>query len=156
MYNKRRIERAIKDYIRVKREFAELNIATTERSLISEVGEWFVEAIFDGKRADNKVQADWDVMVDNKKIQVKTHAKALSNKAARTTIKYAKDAQIDEVIIIVFSPSLKLRHFYIIPWELLYKKIKQVGGKSQVYWKDLSGFERPIKDLPKQELVALF
>jgi hypothetical protein len=156
MKDKERIEKAIKDYVGLKREFFELNIVTSERGLISEIGEWLVETIFDGKRARNKVQADWDVMVNGKKIQVKTHAKALSNKAARTTIKYAKNAQIDKVIIIVFTPSLKLKQFYIIPWKLLYKKIRLIGGKSQVYWKDLTDFKQPINCLPKQEIVSIF
>jgi hypothetical protein len=70
---------------------------------LAEAWKMFVETLYDGKRAENGIQKYWDIESDLGKIQVKTHAKASSNKARWSAIKYDVDSNVDYVVIVVFT-----------------------------------------------------
>lgn len=152
------ISDAIKKYLEAKKKLQECINAKTERQISSEIGEWFVMEVYDGQKAESKIQRDWDIITkDGKKIQVKTHAKHETNDNRWTKIQYGIDADIDELIIIIFSPSLSIDEFYRISWMEVQQYIRVVkNGVRCVYWNQLSNFKLKLEDLPKQEVVQLF
>ena len=85
MENLTEIKNAILDYLSALRKMRQLNITPNSKDFTSQLGEWLVEQIYEGKRAESGIQKCWDVIVGNKKIQVKTHAKANINNEDRTS-----------------------------------------------------------------------
>ncbi len=150
------ISDAIRNYVRSKKQLRELGIANTERQIVSEIGEWLVLQLFGGERAANRTQPDWDIMSDNKRIQVKSHAKGKNNNARYTKIKYLEDADIDELIIVVFSQDLIIKEFYKILWSEAQEFIRRNNVKPVIYWNDLQNYKINIRELPNQEIVGLF
>ena len=156
MQNIEIISEAIKQYVHVKKKFRELNITNSERQLVSEIAQWFVEKLYYGERADSSIQSDWDIKTKNKTIQVKGHAKSDSNRTRWTEIDYREDADIDELIIIVFTKDLSLREFYKAPWKEIQKYIKRENIKHTLKWDDLSLYKIEAENLPNQKIVELF
>ncbi|PVD49663.1 hypothetical protein DC498_23945 [Terrimonas sp.] len=97
-----------------------------------------------------------DVKVDNTKIQVKTHAKAASTYARWSYIKRDPTADIDELIIIVFSPEYKLKEFYKIKWVDALPLIKEEKDGHKIYWNHINKHQADIKTLPKPDLISVF
>jgi uncharacterized protein DUF6998 len=147
---------AIKNYVQAKKKLRELDIAISERQIVSEIGEWLVIQIYNGKRAENKTQKHWDILIEDKKIQVKAHAKGDNTTARWTNINYPKKANIDELIVIIFSQDFTLKEFYRAPWKSAYKLIKRENKKPVINWNDLATHRIDIHDLPKQNIVKIF
>lgn len=100
-----------------------MGVIRNKKDFTSQLGEWLVAELYGGISAESSSQKDWDVKVGaDLFIQVKTHAKAIGNNNRWTGIKYKKDAQINELVIIVFTHDYKLREFYKIPWNLAVQK----------------------------------
>ena len=155
------ISDAISQYLEARRILMEKDVIFSQRLVASDLGEWLIAELFDGKIAQNKVQKDWDVCVGNGdnqiNIQVKTHAKATSNKARRTPVKYTQDANIQLFIILVFDDKLKLKRMYRAPWSVVFSKVSRTKNP-YIRWADLEEEQYivDIESLPKQEIVNLF
>jgi hypothetical protein len=156
MENLTEIKNAILDYLSAMQKMRQLNIAPNSKDFTSQLGEWLVEQIYEGKRAESGIQKWWDVMVENKKIQVKTHAKAKKTNARWSYIKFDSHAVIDELIIIVFSEDYKLREFLKVDWKDALPLIKTEKDGDKIYWNHLKEFKENIKNIPKQEVISLF
>lgn len=151
-----KISKAIKQYIEVKKSFRELQISKTERQLVSEIGEWFVQQIYGGERTQSAIQSDWDLKIGDQNIQVKTHAKSDKNKTRWTKIDYPESADIKELIIIVFTEELELKEFYKAPWNKIQKFINREKVKPIIKWNDLKEYRIDHNELPNQKIVKLF
>ena len=151
---------AIKEYLKASKKLRELGILKNKHSFTNQVGEWLVETIFEGARATSGIQKAWDIDVNGKKIQVKTHSKDGTNPARFTTIsKDIGSEELDELVIIVFSSEYKLQEFYKIPWIKALEKIKPRGKKSpreELNWSEMEEFRVDITELPHQEIVKIF
>jgi hypothetical protein len=156
MENLTEIKNAILDYLSALRKMRQLNITPNSKDFTSQLGEWLVEQIYEGKRAESGIQKCWDVIVGNKKIQVKTHAKANKNNARWSYIKFNINADIDELIIIVFTPDYKLKEFLKVDWKNALPLIKTEKDGDKIYWNHLKEFKENIKNLPGQEVISLF
>lgn len=150
------IEAALKAFLQALSELRELKVITNKKDFTCQVGEWLVAMLFGGERAISGIQKDWDIKVGEKYIQVKAHAKASTTKAKWSAIKYSSDAQIDELVIVVFTHDYKLKSFYKIPWSIALKRIKRNKDRDVIYWEHQKDFEIEIDNLPKQDLVRLF
>lgn len=150
------IHNALIDYLRALRKLKELKIAPYSKDFTSQLGEWLIEKIYDGNRADNGIQKCWDVMVGDKKIQVKTHAKASSTYARWSYIKLDPSADIDKLVIIVFSAEYKLKEFFELDWSKALPLIKQEKDGDKIYWNHIKHFQIVIDNLPKQDLISVF
>lgn len=150
------IERALKAMLKALSDLRELNIITNKKDFTCQLGEWLVAMLFDGNRATSGIQKDWDVKIGEKHIQVKAHAKAETTTAKWSAVKYNQTAQIDELIIVVFTHDYKLKAFYKAPWNVAITRIRRNADRDVIHWNHLSDFEIPINRLPKQDLVNLF
>ena len=150
------IDKALKNYFKAYIELKRLNITTNKKDFTSQIGEWLVCELYGGKRAEKSIQKDWDVIVDNKFVQVKTHAKAETNGNRWTGIEYGEDAQIDELTTVVFTHDYKLREFYRTPWREAYLLVRHNSDRSLIRWDDLRKYKVAIDTLPNQDLVSLF
>lgn len=150
------IQKALNYYLTALKLLKDLGVMTNKKDFTSQIGEWFVSELFDGDRATSGVQKDWDLKIGDKFIQVKTHSKAPSTSARWTAIKYDEKANIDELIIVIFSADYKLKEFYKAPWNEALKIIKRQKKRDVIYWADLKKFQIRTIDLPNQNLVSLF
>lgn len=152
------IEKVIKEYINAIQNLNRLGVLKNKKDFTGQIGEWLVESLYDGKRSDNSIQKGWDVKVNGKRIQVKTHSKAESNDARFTRISYYEKETIDELIIIVFTFDYKIKNFFIVPWEKAYPLIKRRTKKEipELKWSLLKDFDEPLDKLPKQDIISMF
>ena len=137
---------------------------TNQKELTGQHGEWLVEVIFDGKRAESGVEKGWDVDITGYRIQVKTHAKYDTNPTSWTPLGNPAIGIADELIIIVFTKAYKLKSFYRIPWEqaiqiareTVSKKDGKTTVKHKIHWKDITRYAQDIGTLPKQDIISFF
>jgi hypothetical protein len=122
---------------------------------LAEAWKMFVETLYDGKRAENGIQKYWDVESHLGKIQVKTHAKASSNKARWSAIKYDVDSNVDYVVIVVFTEDYKLKEFYKLPWKDCLELIKRSKDRDVLMCDHLKKYQIRIDNLPENEVVKL-
>ena len=149
-----KIRRALDDLVEAKRKLRECGVLRSER-FVGEIGEWFVKSILEAKRAETSSQKGWDLLLDGKKIQVKTHAKGDDNNARWTEIKYDKEA-FDELIVVIFTKEFHLKEFYRIPINIVMQRIVPSGKQKIIKWDDLNDHQVQIDNLPHQEITALF
>jgi len=150
---------AIRDYLYALQNLHDEKILINRHSFTSQIGEWLVATIYDGERAKSGIQAGWDVIANGKYIQVKTHAKAVSNNSNFTAISSTSKAHIDELIVLNFSPDYKLLEFYQLSWEEAQKHIKFSGKnkpREELNWSTIKHHRVPLEQLPNQEVVSIF
>ena len=134
-------------------------ILTNQKDFTCQIGEWLVAELFNGVRAKSGIQPGWDVKVGERKIQVKAHAKALTNSAKYSELTFEIPPEIDELVVVVFTPDYKLKNFYLTPWKEALKILKPIGErKYKITWTSLrnNNFEIKASNLPKQDIVELF
>lgn len=145
--------------------FACLNTLRDEGILINkkdftcQIGEWLVASIYGGERAVNAIQKGWDIDINGKHIQVKTHAKAAHNKARWSAVDCSTDELVDELVIVVFTFDYKLKEFFKVPWEEAKRAVKQRGKKKprwEITWKSVTQYKQHIDELPRQNIIQLF
>lgn len=150
------INLALTDYLAAMDKLQKLGVTPNKKDFTSQIGEWFVNELYGGQRATSSTQKHWDIQVDGKNIQIKTHSKASSNKNRWTPVNYTADAKIDELIIVVFTPDYKLKEFYKLPWKSAQKVTRQNKNRIVIRWDHIKNFEIPADKLPNQRLVRLF
>lgn len=147
---------ALNNYLNSWQELVNLGVLTNKKDFTSQIGEWLISAIYNGERAESGIQKDWDVLVQEKKIQVKTHSKAPNTTARWTGIKSDPNADLHELVIIVFSPDYKLIELYKISWDIAQPLVKKEKHRDVIYWKDLSAYRVNLDELPNQLIVNIF
>ena len=137
-----------------KQRLRDLGVIRSER-LVGEIGEWFFTAIYGGERAPSTTQKGWDVKLNGKKIQIKTHAKGDKNNARWTVVEFNGD-EFDELVIIVFTKEYYLKEFYRASNKLVLKNIESSGNRKIIKWDKLSKKKIDLKKLPNPSLIKLF
>lgn len=153
------IEIALKTMMKAMSDLRMFNVLTNQKDFTCQLGEWLVSMLYGGQRAINGIQKDWDIKVGDKYVQVKTHAKADTTTAKWSKIDYKPDAQIDELIIVVFTNNYKLKSFYKIPWHVAHKrkgKTRKGDESNVINWNQIKDYEIKINNLPRQEIITLF
>jgi hypothetical protein len=145
---------AIDGIIAGKQALRDLGVIRSER-MIGEIGEWFVELLLGGSRAESTPQSGYDIVLGQKRIQVKTHAKGDNNNARWTAYHYPRGA-FDELIIVVFTKELFLKEFYRLPKTAAYEDVDRTKKQHVVKWDHLKQYQVALEDLPNQPLVNAF
>lgn len=145
---------AINKIVEGKKSLRELDVIRSER-LVGEIGEWLAESIFGGERAKSSSQKGYDLIIDSKKYQIKTHAKGDKNNARWTQFKYNK-GEFDFFIIIVMSKEFYLKEVYRIDEEILFSRIDETKKQRVVDWDKYQEFKIPLDQLSNQEIVREF
>lgn len=154
-----KIALSLKCYITAMNELKGHGVLNNKKDFTGQIGEWLVESIYEGKRATSGIQKGWDVEVNGKHIQVKSHAKAETTSARFSVVEKVSTERIDELIIVVFTFDYKLKAFYKIAWEKALSLIEPSGiakPRNEIQWSKLKNFEIKKEDLPHQEIVSLF
>ncbi|RYX98708.1 hypothetical protein EON78_04910 [bacterium] len=131
----------LKNYFGALKDLKDAGITSNKKDFTSQIGEWFVSELYGGVKATNSIQKDWDIMLGEKKIQVKTHAKSITNFNRKTPIKFNNEAKIDELIIIIFTEDYNLKEFYKVPWLDALPLIKRNKGADIIHWDHLHKFK---------------
>ncbi len=150
-----KIREALNDLAEAKQRLSDLNVIRSER-LVGEIGEWFFTAIYGGKRAISSSQKGWDIELDDKKIQIKTHAKGDKNNARWTEIDEEKVKEFEELVIIVFTKEFYLKEFYKIQKEAIGNLLEQSGKIKVLKWEKLSHHKIELECLPNQKIIKIF
>jgi hypothetical protein len=140
--------------VEAKRRLRELDVTRSER-LVGEMGEWLAESIFGGRRAESSSQKSYDIINNDRKVQVKTHAKGDGNNARWTEFKYQR-GEFNDFIIIVMTNGYRLKEVYHIPEEIVFERINEAKKQRVVDWDAYPEYAIPLDELPNQELVSLF
>jgi len=155
MKDTNRIKTAFKNYLNAIQELRNLGIYQNKRDFTSQLGEWLVETLFEGKRAINGNQKYWDIETKSDKIQVKTHSKANTNKTRWSSIKYDEHADVDFVVIVVFSQEYQLKEIYRIPWSNCLELINK--DKNILNWDSISSNHKiDLKTINNHEILSFF
>ena len=150
------LKTALHNYFQSLNGLKELGIVTNKKDFTSQIGEWLVEEVYDGKRADSGIQKYWDVESNIGKIQVKTHSKSKTTTARWSAIKYDVDAEVDFVVIVVFSEDYQLNEFYQVPWKDCLNLIRRNKDRDVLMWDHLKDFKIELSQLPKPEITSIF
>jgi hypothetical protein len=150
------ISNAFKEFFRATEKLKKLGITPNKKDFTSQVGEWLVEQVFDGKRSENGIQKYWDVKTTDDLIQVKTHSKAKTTSARWSSLKYDEDAEITRVVIVIFSETYELQDIYNIPWLNCLKLIRRNASGDVIYWDDVKEFKMDLYRINKQHIIKLF
>jgi len=152
-------KKAIENYITSLQELHELGILKSKHDFTSQIGEWLIETIYDGKRAVSSIQKGWDIDVNGYHIQVKAHAKSEGNNNRWSAVDRNETDKIDELIIIEFTPYYKILKFYKVPWAEAIKHIKSRNIQSprfELSWSNIESYNVNLDDLPKQNVISIF
>lgn len=69
-----KIKLAFQNYFKALNELKSLCVTKNKKDFTSQLGEWLVETLYDGKRSENGIEKYWDIECYLGKVQVKTHA----------------------------------------------------------------------------------
>jgi hypothetical protein len=99
----------------------EFGLLRNQKDITGQLGEWLASEILSAKISSNGIEKDWDLCKEEggKPVyyQVKAHAKSDSTNARWTRFEYSSNAQIDYLIVVVFSQDYALREFYKVPFQ---------------------------------------
>ena len=140
---------AILNHIKSLKELKKLNILKNKKDFNSQLGEWIISILYNGEIAKNGKQKDWDLLIDNKKAQVKCHSKAITSLRKDTDFKYTEIAEIDIFFIIIFDEYYNLETIYKIPFKEALK-LKTKTKYPVIRWNDID--EKYSVDLKKEFL----
>lgn len=153
---KDKINNTLANYLLALQELRNLGVLPNSKDFTSQLGEWIVEEIYQGKRAENGIQKYWDVDCSQGKIQVKTHAKGDKTKARWSNIKKIETKEIDHVVIIVFNKNYELQEFYNAPWAHVFSNIREHKDADRIFWDNLKDYKIPINELKQHKSLEIF
>jgi hypothetical protein len=90
------------NYFKAANTLKHAGLTRNKKDFTSQIGEWLVCEIYNGTIATSGIQKGWDLMVGNKKTQVKTHSKATTNTARWTAIKHD--------VLLIFEFNAQFEH----------------------------------------------
>jgi hypothetical protein len=149
-------EKYLKMYLESMQKLIELNVLNTRRDFTSQIGEWLICNLFGGMQSNNGIQKDWDILINEKKIQVKAHSKSITTTARWTEIKYNENSDLDYLAIIIFDTSYVIKEFYFARWLDCLKFIKKQKHRNVINWNDLKKFKIDLSQHRKIEVLKLF
>lgn len=136
---------AILQYLEALKNLKDLKIIKNQKDFTSQLGEWLIAELLNGEISKNGKQQYWDIKVDDKKYQIKTHAKSITTNRKDTDIKYEENAEIDFLVIVVFSENYKLIDIYKAPWVEAFRLISKTKNPV-IKWSDLNEYKINLKD----------
>jgi hypothetical protein len=138
---------ALISYFKAYERLKKLGVILNQKDFTSQIGEWLVEVLYEGKRAKSGIQRDFDVETENDFIQVKTHAKASTTKARYSRLKMDIDSLATRVVIVVFTQEYKIMEIYDVPKKDCLCLLRNEKDGSILYWNDLKEYEVTLNQL---------
>lgn len=143
------IARSLSDLCSAQETLQRLGIIRSQR-LVADFGEWFAAQLLSMSLCTSRTQHGWDLEAPGKRVQVKTHAKAETNRARRTTLR--KDVlEFDDLAVIVLTSTYRVRAVYLVPREAVESLAPYKDGKRVLVWSALKAFELrtvPVELMP--------
>lgn len=100
-------------------------VIRSRRSIQADLAEWIIKRLNpNSELATNKVEKGWDVKVDGRRIQVKSHSKADDNPTAWTAFKYG---DFEELVIVVFNKFYKVKRILSVSSDCIPEPAKALG-----------------------------
>jgi len=116
--------------------------------LTGDLGEWYVEQLYEAERATRRDQKGWDLRLPTtgERLQVKTQT---HDPQAKWNYLESDPEQFNRLIVVVLSDTLTLRDLYDIPVEKLRTILRRGTDKKLSYtWNDLEPWRVELKNLP--------
>lgn len=126
------------------------------RSFIGDLGEWYVEQLYEAEMSTNRVQKGWDLLVpvSGERLQVKTQSYS-SSPTNQWNYLGSDPTQFDRLIVIMLTEDLIVRDLYDVPaFEL--SSVLQIGKEQKPYymWSKLAPWRVELRTLPGYAKVA--
>lgn len=144
-----RVARAVKQFIRAARLLRSLGVTRSQR-VIADYGEWVVATLYRGHLAESRTQTGWDVASGRHRFQVRTHAKAATNKAAWTAVSQNRLA-CSAIVVVKCNEELLIERIYRVPSKRIASLLARDG---RLPWSALSKFELKPRTMPGFGSVA--
>jgi hypothetical protein len=113
-----------------------------EKAIHCELAEWLMAEYLGGQRAISGNQKGWDIeLKDGKRIQIKSHAKALTNPSNWTTLSKHSEG-VSEVYVIIFSPDYFIDEIFRVGVEEAYG---MCNSKREITWRKLRTADKAIE-----------
>jgi hypothetical protein len=122
------------------------------QKVVSDIGEWLAATLLGGNLADSKNQKGWDITCGKAHIQVRTHAKAGTNKNRFTRVADVCAGQ-DDLAVVVLSPRFLVDRIFVVPNHEVRERANKKGALS---WKSIASFEIKSDSVPSKALRWLF
>lgn len=87
---------------------------------------------------------------------MKSHSKSKTTTARWSAIKYDVDAEVDFVVIVVFTEEYQLKEFYQVPWKFCLNLIRRNKDIDVLMWGHIVDYQLNISHLTNQEIVSIF
>jgi hypothetical protein len=116
--------------------------------LTGDLGEWYVEQLYEAERATRRDQKGWDLHLPTtgERLQVKTQTHDPQNKW-----NYLESdlEHFDRLVVVILADALTLRDLYDIPVSKLCSILRRGKDKRLSYsWNDLEPWRVDLKSLP--------
>ncbi len=124
------------------------------RRFTGDLGEWYVEQLYNVERATSQTQKAWDFRVptSGEWLQVKTQSLDPQN---RWNYLESDPSLFDRLIVVILTDTLTLCELYDVPVSTL-PSVLRVGkeGKPFYYWNDLAPWRVDPRTLPGYPPIA--
>jgi hypothetical protein len=113
----------------------------------SDYGEWLASQVLELPLATSRVQPHWDLAKGARRVQVRTHSRAETNRAKRTVLK-ADRMDFSELAILVLDSDYRLVDFFLIARPTIESRFSLSLAKRVVYWRQLA--DCSIRRVPRK------
>ncbi len=121
---------------------------TRSNRFVGDLGEWYAEVLFDGKRAANQTQKGWDVAVraTDEFLQVKTQRYDPGN---RWQYLDSDPADFTHLVAVLLTDDFRVRTVYKVPRDDLVPLLRteSTTGRRRYVWDDLEPWCVDLTDL---------
>jgi hypothetical protein len=118
------------------------------RRFTGDIGEWYVEQLYNAQRPTSQTQKGWDLILPatGERLQVKTQSFDQRN---RWNYLESENTLFDRLIVVILTESFGLRNIYDVPAAEL-TAIIRVGKENKPYyhWDDLIRWQIDPESLP--------
>ena len=104
-----------RNYVLAKNTLIEIGVNRSYKSSVGDFAEWLIATIFQGSLPVSKSESDYDVIADDKKIQVKSIAKMKGNPNGYKVKDKDKNNKIATHYAFVYFKDLIPKEIYLTP-----------------------------------------
>jgi hypothetical protein len=123
--------------------------------VVGDLGEWYAEVLFGGRRAEGQTQKGWDVAVEatNERLQVKAQR---YDKGNRWNYLDGDPALFTHLVVVVLTDDFRLRAVYKVPTASLQSLLRteSTTNRRSYHWDDLKTWRVDLRTHPQAAAIA--
>ena len=138
----------IDTYIDLHSSLKKLGVLRTNKSVISDYGEWVASKFLNLELAENNVQAGYDAVdVKGKKYQIKARTSDKGEPAYH--FRKIEPKEFNFAVFVDFTPQLELKMLAIVPYDTVKKYISKTKSSYRLYFTKEVAEDESVKYIKK-------